>query len=107
MNPVDIARFAGKHCARRKSRGVQTFVKMTLPADVFVELESDSQKNLIDKLSDKELSQVMDELFIDDAVDLIEEMPANVVKRLLSHAIKTPEIISMKFSNIRKTAREA
>lgn len=87
MNPVDIAASL-ESIAPDERVVVYRLLSKDVAADVFVELESDSQKNLIDKLSDKELSQVMDELFIDDAVDLIEEMPANVVKRLLSHSDK-------------------
>lgn len=87
MNPVDIAASL-ESIVPDERVVVYRLLSKDVAADVFVELESDSQKNLIDKLSDKELSQVMDELFIDDAVDLIEEMPANVVKRLLSHSDK-------------------
>ena len=57
-----------------------------LAADTFVELDSELQQFLIDKLSDKELKAVMDELFVDDTVDIIEEMPANVVKRMLAQS---------------------
>ena len=59
-----------------------------LAADTFVELDSELQQFLIDKLSDKELKAVMDELFVDDTVDIIEEMPANVVKRMRSPTTK-------------------
>ena len=57
-------------------------------AEAFVELDSDLQEKLIGYLTDKELKGVLDELFMDDTVDLIEEMPANVVKRLLKHINK-------------------
>ena len=52
-------------------------------ADTFVEMDSDLQENLIGRFSDRELSDILDELYIDDTVDIIEEMPANVVKRIL------------------------
>lgn len=55
-------------------------------AEVFVELASDVQQELIRNLSDKELKSVMEELFIDDVVDIVEEMPASVVKRLLAQS---------------------
>lgn len=55
-------------------------------AEVFVELESDEQELLICGFSNTELREVLDELYLDDAVDLVEEMPANVVKRILKHA---------------------
>ena len=57
-----------------------------LAADTFVEMESDSQEMLIKGFSDSELKDVIDELYIDDAVDIVEEMPANVVKRILAQA---------------------
>lgn len=52
-------------------------------ADTFVEMDSDIQEHLIKSFSDSELREVMDEIYLDDAVDIIEEMPANVVKRIL------------------------
>lgn len=55
-------------------------------AEVFVELDSDEQELLIRGFSNTELREVLDELYLDDAVDLVEEMPANVVKRILKHA---------------------
>ena len=57
-----------------------------LAADTFVEMDSDSQELLIKGFSDSELKEVIDELYIDDAVDIVEEMPANVVKRILAQA---------------------
>ena len=55
-----------------------------LAAAMFVEIDRDTQEALLKKLTDKEIKDVMDELFLDDTVDLVEEMPANVVKRLLA-----------------------
>lgn len=57
-----------------------------LAADVFVEMDEDTQEFLIKGFSDSELKEVVDELSADDAVDIIEEMPANVVKRILRQA---------------------
>jgi magnesium transporter len=57
-----------------------------LAADTFVEMSSDRQELLIRGFSDSELKEVVDELYVDDAVDLVEEMPANVVKRILTQA---------------------
>ena len=59
-----------------------------LAAETFVEMDEDTQEFLIHGFSDSELKEVVDELFLDDAVDLIEEMPANVVKRILRTADK-------------------
>ncbi|MBE6763084.1 MAG: magnesium transporter [Ruminococcaceae bacterium] len=55
-------------------------------AEVFAYFESDAQEQLIKAFSDRELKEVLDELYIDDTVDLIEEMPANVVRRILAVA---------------------
>ncbi|MDR1692521.1 MAG: CBS domain-containing protein, partial [Oscillospiraceae bacterium] len=57
-----------------------------LAAETFVEMDSTVQEQLIHGFSDAELKDVVDELYADDAVDIIEEMPANVVKRILLQA---------------------
>ena len=57
-----------------------------LAAETFAELEPESQELLIRGFSDKELREVVNELYVDDAADLVEEMPANVVKRILTQA---------------------
>ena len=57
-----------------------------LAAEVFVEMEPEEQELLIKSFSDTELKEVLDELYVDDTVDIVEEMPANVVKRILRHA---------------------
>ncbi len=57
-----------------------------LAAETFVEMESDVKETLIRSFSDTELKAVIDEMYMDDAVDLIEEMPANMVRRILSQA---------------------
>lgn len=54
-------------------------------AECFVELNADVQQTLINEFSDNELSAVVDNLFVDDTVDVIEEMPANVVKRIIAN----------------------
>lgn len=57
-----------------------------LAADAFVEMEGDLQQLLIDGFTDAELRQIISEMFVDDAADLVEEMPANVVSRILKQA---------------------
>ncbi|MBQ2925968.1 MAG: magnesium transporter, partial [Ruminiclostridium sp.] len=64
-----------------------------LAAETFVEMEPEAQELLIQGFSDNELKEVVDELYVDDAVDLVEEMPANVVKRILKQA--DPEMRKM------------
>ena len=56
-----------------------------LAADTFAEMDPDLQEKLIGGFSDKELAQVLEEMFLDDTVDVIEEMPASVVKRILKN----------------------
>lgn len=56
-----------------------------LAADAFAYMEGETQELLIRGFSDKELDEVMEQLFLDDTVDMIEEMPANVVKKILRH----------------------
>ena len=65
-------------------------LKKELAADTFIEMDSDTQESLIQAFSDKELKEVLDNIFLDDTVDIIEEMPANVVKRILRQS--TPEM---------------
>ncbi|MBQ7810117.1 MAG: magnesium transporter [Clostridia bacterium] len=85
MNAYDIAVLFGDiHDSK-----VQVLFRMLpkeLAADVFVEMDEDTQEFLIKGFSDSELKEVVDELSADDAVDIIEEMPANVVKRILRQA---------------------
>ena len=57
-----------------------------LAANTFVELDSDKQQLLISKFNNVELKGLMDELFVDDMVDLVEEMPSNIVKRILAQS---------------------
>ena len=58
----------------------------SIAADVFANLELDIQQYIIQSLSDKEASNIIDNLMADDATDLLEEMPANVVKKILANA---------------------
>ena len=67
-----------------RDRDVFVTTAKELGAEVFVNMESDDQAYLLKKLSDSELRAMMDELYLDDAADLIDEMPANVVSRILA-----------------------
>ena len=85
MNPADIAAvFAGVE--QEKLPLLFRLLPKELAAESFVEMESEEQEALIKGISDKELRQVMEELYVDDAVDIVEEMPANVVQRILAQA---------------------
>ncbi len=88
LNPADIALML-EEIEENDLPLVFRILPKELAAEVFVEMESDSQQFLIEKFTDKELKSVMDELFMDDAVDIIEEMPASVVKRILAQTNAT------------------
>ena len=82
MNPADIASvFADM--PDQKLPLLFRLLPKELAAETFVEMESDMQQMLIKGFSDNELKDVIEELYIDDAVDIVEEMPANVVNRIL------------------------
>ena len=83
MNAVDAA-----HTLEQVDEEDMPFLFRLLPkdaaAEAFVEMDSPKQQELIGKLNNLEISRVIEELFLDDVVDILEEMPANVVKRLLA-----------------------
>ena len=85
MNPSDVAAVF-----EEMDESVLPLLFRLLPkelaAETFVEMEPESQELLIQGFSDTELKEVVDELYVDDAVDLVEEMPTNVVKRILRSA---------------------
>ena len=85
MNPVDIAAVFEDLQSEKTALLFRLLPKETA-AETFVEMDEDTQELLIHGFSDTELKEVIDELYVDDAVDLIEEMPANVVKRILRQA---------------------
>lgn len=85
MNPSDIAAIFDELAEERLPLLFRLLPK-ELAADTFVEMEPEAQELLIRGFSDSELREVLDELFVDDAVDIVEEMPANVVRRILSQA---------------------
>ena len=87
-NPVDIAKLLSEDAELPLGKLYRLLPK-TLAAEVFVEMDSDTQEKLIAELSDKELAETMSELFYDDAADLVEEMPATVVKRILKNTAPT------------------
>ena len=85
MNPSDVAGlFDGLE--EKQIPLMYRLLPKELAAETFVEMEPEAQELLIRSFSDNELKEVLDELYVDDAADLVEEMPANVVKRILLHA---------------------
>ncbi len=85
MNVVDIAA-ALDGLEGEDSLKIFRLLPKGMAADVFANLEIDIQQYIIQQLSDKEASGVINNLMADDATDLLEEMPANVVKKLLRNA---------------------
>ncbi len=85
MNTVDIATAMGE-MEEEDSLKMFRILPKDMAADVFADLELDNQQYIINSLSDREASNIIDNLMADDATDLLEEMPANVVKRILANA---------------------
>ena len=88
MNPVDAAEFFSS-LEYEMIPAVFKLVHKDSLAEIFAELESDVQEKIITAMTDREIRHILDELFVDDAVDLIEELPANVVARVMK--VATPE----------------
>ncbi len=84
LNPADIAEILEAFPNNQRLLFFRLLSKEAA-ADTFVELEGDTQEALIHGISDTELREVLDEIYIDDAVDIIEEMPATIVKRILKN----------------------
>lgn len=82
LNPADIAVLLERFEPDRQALLFRLLPKEEA-AETFVQFDSDTQEAIIKSFSDAELREVFDELFLDDAVDIIEEMPASVVKRIL------------------------
>lgn len=84
-NEVDIADFIESVPEDRAAVAFRTLPK-ELAAEVFSNLPPETQQIIISAVTDKELSAIVEELYVDDAVDMLEELPANVVKRVLKNA---------------------
>jgi len=86
MEPADIALFMEDNLEDKEQLVFFRLLPKELASDVFVEIDSDTQELLIKAFSDTELKAVIGDMFLDDTVDIIEEMPANVVKRILKNS---------------------
>ena len=84
MNPADVAELF-EDLPREKMALVFRLLPKELAADAFAYMNPGEQTVLVEAFSDKELHDVVNELYVDDAADMIEEMPANLVKRILRH----------------------
>ena len=94
--PIDIAEFIASLPEERQLSVFRMF-KKDISADIFAELDSDVQEHLISKVGDAEISMMLEELYVDDAVDMLEELPANMVKRILKIAKPETRALINKF----------
>ena len=85
MNEVDVAAFL-EQLPSEEAAIVFRMLPKDLASDVFAEFESDTQHHLVSTMTDKELYDIVNDLAVDDAVDMLEEMPAFVVQRVLKAA---------------------
>lgn len=85
MNEVDIASFLEK-LSNDEAVIVFRMLKKDIASEVFAEIDSETQHAIVNTISDKELTNIVNELAVDDAVDMLEEMPAMVVQRVLKVA---------------------
>lgn len=94
LNPADIALIL-EEAELRDLPVVFRILPKELAAEVFVEMDRDLQQHLIESFSNTELKDVFDELFMDDMVDIIDEMPASVAKRILKQTdLKTRNMVN-------------
>ena len=88
MNEFDVAEFLTEIGDNRMPMVFRLLSKETA-ADTFANFDAPEQEQIINSITDSELSAIVEELYVDDAVDMMEELPANVVKRVMRTA--TPE----------------
>lgn len=88
MNYVDIAEFIMLIDNEKTAVMVFRILPKDMSADVFAYLDLDWQQLIVQSITDKEIERLMDDLFVDDAVDFLEEVPANVVRRVLANTDK-------------------
>ena len=88
MNEYDISEFLGELWEEDQTRMgmVYRLLPKEIAADVFANLEVEEQETIINSITDSELAAIIEELYVDDAVDMMEELPANVVKRVMRNA---------------------
>lgn len=87
MNEYDVATFISELPKKRLAMVFRLLPK-NMSADVFAHLDVEEQQLIIECITDKELGEIIEELYLDDAVDMLEELPANVVKRVMRTATR-------------------
>ena len=85
QNPIDVAQLLGE-VPGEKLLLLYRMLPKEDAAEVFSEMEHDEQETLIRAFNDREIREVIEEMYVDDAVDMLEEMPAVVVNKILRHA---------------------
>lgn len=88
MNFVDIAEFIMLIDDEKTAVKAFRIMPKDMFADVFAYLDADRQQLIVQSITDREIGQIMDDIFVDDAVDFLEEVPANVVRRVLANTDK-------------------
>ena len=90
MNEFDISEFLGELWEDNPQRMAMVFriLSKEIAAAVFANLEVEEQETIINSITDTELAGIIEELYVDDAVDMMEELPANLVDKILE---KTPK----------------
>lgn len=84
LNVVDIALFI-EQLELERSAIVFRMLPKAISAEVFAELEPELQEHIINSITDRELSEIVEDLYVDDAVDMLEEMPATIVRRVMQN----------------------
>ena len=88
MNEFDIAEFLtelGEEDGKRMAT-VFRLLSKERGAEVFAELDAPEQETIINSITDTELALIIEDMYVDDAVDMMEELPANIVKRVMRNA---------------------
>lgn len=83
LNVVDLAEFISEKEDDQRTILLFRLLPKEMAAEVFAYLEHDQQQRIVEAITDKELAGILDELFLDDTVDFIDEMPASIVKRVI------------------------
>lgn len=83
-NPVDIAELL-EDLTKEQSLKIFRILPKDTSAEVFSYLSSEKQQEIVENITDEEICHIIDEMFIDDTVDFIEEMPANIVDKILQN----------------------
>ena len=106
LNEVDIALFI-EELDPDRTVVVFRMLPKSIAAAVFAELEVEEQEHIINRITDKELSEIVEDLYVDDAVDMLEELPAIVVRRVLQNATPQTRALDVVTQPLASYTREA